>query len=130
VRVLLDTHYVLWFTVLADRLTPAELAIADQHELVASAVSLWELRIKWDTMDRTGNRKGPTDPVDVAEGLARLGVEILPLTARQACTRLNHPIAHRDPFDEQLLIHAQSLGAQLLTRDRALLDHPLAFRVD
>ena len=81
------------------------------------------------TLDRSGNRKGPADPLDVAEGLTMLGVEMLPLTPVQACARLDHPIAHRDPFDEQLLIHAPSVGARLLTRDRLLTDHPLAFRV-
>jgi PIN domain nuclease of toxin-antitoxin system len=33
---------------------------------------------------------------------------------------------HKDPFDEMLLIHAQQLGARFLTRDRLLVDHPLA----
>lgn len=127
-KLLLDTHYVLWVTVFADRLTVAEQRLIEANGPVASAMSLWELRIKWETLGRDGARKGPADPADVFEGLTRLGIETLPLTPDQACTALKHPIGHKDPFDEQLLIHAQEIGAKLLTREGRLLEHPLAYR--
>jgi PIN domain nuclease of toxin-antitoxin system len=128
VKLLLDTHYILWVTVFADRLTVAEQRLIDSNEAIASAMSLWELRIKWRTLGGDGKRKGPADPVDVFAGLERLGIETLPLTAGHACAALQHPMPHKDPFDEQLLIHAQELGAKLLTRDNRLLEHPLAYR--
>lgn len=127
-KLLLDTHYVLWTTVFADRLTVAEQRLIESNEPVASAMSLWELRIKWRTLGGDGKRKGPADPADVRMGLDRLGIETLPLTADQACAVLRHPVSHKDPFDEQLLIHAQEIGAKLLTRDSHLLAHPLAYR--
>ena len=129
-RLLLDTHYALWVAVFTDRLKGSERPLLDANEVVASAVSLWELRIKWALFGRDGARKGPADPADVFTGLARLGIATLPLTAEQACAGLLHPIAHRDPFDEQLLVQAQNLGARLLTRDDRLLDHPLAWRAE
>ncbi|MES2443176.1 MAG: type II toxin-antitoxin system VapC family toxin [Pseudomonadota bacterium] len=128
-KLLLDTHYVLWVTVFADRLTIAEQRLIESNEAAASAMSLWELRIKWRTLGSDGRRKGPADPADVLAGLGRLGIETLPLTADQACAVLEHPTPHKDPFDEQLLIHAQELGAKLLTRDSRLLAHPLAYRL-
>lgn len=57
-----------------------------------------------------------------------MGLEILPLDAETAATPLIIPIAHKDPFDEMLLVQAQQSGARLLTRDRPLLEHPLAFQ--
>jgi PIN domain nuclease of toxin-antitoxin system len=128
VKLLLDTHYVVWVTVFADRLTVAEQRLLESHDLIASAMSLWELRIKWRTFGGDGKRKGPADPADVLVGLQRLGIAVEPLTADQACAVLDHPLQHKDPFDEQLLVHAQELGAKLLTRDSQLLAHPLAFR--
>ena len=127
-RLLLDTHYVLWVSVFADRLTVAEQRLIESNETIASSMSLWELRIKWRTLGADGRRKGPADPADVLAGLARLGIETLPLTAAHACAVLQHALPHKDPFDEQLMIHAQELGARLLTRDSRLLEHPLAYR--
>ena len=127
-KLLLDTHYALWVTVFADRLTVAEQRLIDSHEAIVSAVSLWELRIKWRTLGGDGKRKGPADPADVLAGLQHLGIETLPLTAEQACATLTHPVPNKDPFDEQLLVHAQEISAKLLTRDSRLLEHPLAYR--
>jgi len=36
------------------------------------------------------------------------------------------PLAHKDPFDELLLIQAQGHGLRLLTRYANLAEHPLA----
>lgn len=127
-KLLLDTHYVLWVTIFADRMTVTERRLIESHEPIVSAMSIWELRIKWRTFDGNGERRGPADPLDVREGLARLGIDVLPLTADLACATLRHPMRHKDPFDEQLLIHAQELGVKLLTRDSDMLEHPLAYR--
>jgi PIN domain nuclease of toxin-antitoxin system len=58
----------------------------------------------------------------------RAGWTFLPLVPRHALAPLSPPATHKDPFDEMLLIQAQVEGLRLLTRDRALLDHPLAYR--
>ena len=52
--------------------------------------------------------------------------ELLPLTASHAAAKLAHPLAHKDPFDELLLLQAQEEGMRLLTRDTKLVGHPLA----
>lgn len=127
-RLLLDTHYLVWLTILADRLTEGELALLDEHEVVASSISFWELRIKWEAVDKLGRRKGPVDPRHVLGMLPVWHIRALPLEPDQACATLVDPIVHKDPFDLQLLVHAQTLGARLLTRDTRLLTHPLAYR--
>ena len=125
-RLLLDTHIALWLVREPGVLRPAELAAIEGSEPLVSAISLWELRLKWDRVTASGARKGPADPLEIRTGLEILGVNILPLVPDQAAASLKHPIPHRDPFDEMLLIQAQELGAKLLTRDRLLIDHPLA----
>lgn len=128
-RILLDTHYLLWATVFADRLTRAEQALIESSDVVVSAVSLWELRIKWQIRNRHGERKGPVDPAELLDTARALGWEVVPLDADQATRSLAVPVAHRDPFDAQLLIQAQELGVKLLTRDGDLAGHPLALTV-
>ncbi len=51
------------------------------------------------------------------------------MTMRHAATILSVPLMNRDPFDEMLLVQEEEEGLRLLTRDRALLDHPLAVAV-
>lgn len=50
------------------------------------------------------------------------------LDAQTAATPLLVPIAHKAPFDELLLVQAQQSGARLLTRDRTLLCHAVAYQ--
>lgn len=76
----------------------------------------------------SGARKGPGDPTPLLGSLRRMGLDILPLNAETAAAPLHIPIAHKDPFDELLLVQAQQSGARLLTRDRAMLEHPLTYQ--
>lgn len=129
-KLLLDTHIAYWLAVERQALTGHEMAkltATDQQPLV-SAVSIWELRLKWQSFYRSGMRKGPGDPTPVLGALRRIGIEILPLDAETAATPLLVPLTHKDPFDELLLVQAQQAGARLFTRDRLLLAHPLAYQ--
>ncbi len=129
-KLLLDTHIAYWLAVERDALTGHEMAtlVSADQTLIVSAVSIWELRLKWHSFHRSGARKGPGDPMPVLGALTRMGVSIIPLDAQTAAAPLLVPIDHKDPFDELLLVQAQQEGARLLTRDRALLAHPLAYQ--
>lgn len=129
-KLLLDTHIAYWLAVERDALTGHEMAtlVSADQTLIVSAVSIWELRLKWHSFHRSGARKGPGDPAPVLGALIRMGVSIIPLDAQTAAAPLLVPIDHKDPFDELLLVQAQQEGARLLTRDRALLTHPLAYQ--
>jgi PIN domain nuclease of toxin-antitoxin system len=130
VRLLLDTHYLYWLVEAESRLTIAETAVLSdpEHELIVSPVSILEIRLKWQMFDRDGARKGTVDPVHALAYVADNAITLAELSGEDCATSLDVPLTHRDPFDEQLLIHAQRLGTKLLTRDRALIDHPLAWR--
>lgn len=129
-KLLLDTHMAYWLAVERQALTGHEMTVLTSidHELTASAVSIWELRLKWHSFHRSGARKGPGDPTPVLGALRRIGISILPLDGETAATPLIVPLTHKDPFDELLLVQAQQSGARLLTRDRLLLAHPLAYQ--
>jgi len=94
--------------------------------LVLSAVSVWELRLKWHSFHITGSRKGPLGPAAVLDFANAIAWELLPLKASHAAASLTQPLAHKDPFDEILLVQAQEEGMRLLTRDAMLAGHPVA----
>jgi PIN domain nuclease of toxin-antitoxin system len=131
VKILLDTHFTYWLGMRESKLESREIDVLSEAdaEILASAVSLWELRIKWNLFHVSGTRKGPADPTQLLTALAIAEIPVLALSPEQAATSLATPIEHRDPFDELLLIQAQEMGARLLTRDGRLLDHPLVLQL-
>ena len=106
-RLLLDTHIAVWAALAPDALTRAEQRwmAASSNQLVLSAVTVWELRLKWDNLHLSGTRKGPANPVTVV-ALCRMDWELLPLIARHAAAKLLQPLTHKDPSDELLLVQA------------------------
>lgn len=127
-RLLLDTHIVVWAALDPDALSEAErrwMTDADTP-LVLSAVAVWELRLKWHSFHISGGRKGPVGPAALVAFAAGMEWEFLPLTAHHAAAELAHPLEHKDPFDTLLLVQAQEEGMRLLTRDSKLVGHPCA----
>ncbi len=127
-RLLLDTHIAIWAALDPDALSEAErrhMAEA-RTPLVLSAVSVWELRLKWHSFHISGSRKGQIAPASVVAFATTIGWDLLPLTAGHAAAELAQPLGHKDPFDELLLVQAQHEGMRLLTRDAKLIGHPLA----
>jgi PIN domain nuclease of toxin-antitoxin system len=125
---LLDTHYVYAIAGSEASLSRAEMDFLAGYpqRFVISAVSIWEIRLKWSALHPSGARKGPLDPALAIEVLLRQPIDFLDLTPRHAATRLIDAISHHDPFDELLLVQAQCEDLRLLTRDRLLMGHPFA----
>ena len=114
-RILLDTHLLLWWLAndasLSDR---ARTLIGDPENTVfLSAVTLWEI---WLKVSLNKLRL----PADFEERLAAEPFENLPLTATQARRVALLPWLHRDPFDRMLVVQAQADHLTLLTADEAL----------
>ena len=128
-RILLDTSY-LFDLMEHGEFSGREQSFFDAHQVEpeASAVSIWEMRLKYQAMTR-GKRKSPHDPVGVVALLDDLSVPIHAMTAEHAKQPLTTPLPHRDPFDELLVVQAQVEGLKLLTVDRQLVKHPLAITV-
>ena len=129
--ILLDTHYVYVLAGAPGRLTKAEEQFLASYSLPfsVSAVSIWEMRLKWSMIFRSGQRKGPVSAGHALEALSRQNIKWMPLSSWHAATLLTTPMEHKDPFDELLLAQAQSEGLKLLTRDRLLKKHPFTMSV-
>ena len=126
-RLLLDTHIAVWAALSPQMLTAEERAqLTDTStELVLSAVTVWELRLKWHKLHISGSRKGPLDPAVIVAFARAMDWLLLPLTATHAAASLATGLPHKDPFDELLLVQAQEEGMRVLTRDANLAGHPL-----
>ena len=130
-RVLLDTSFLYdLMEAYGEFPDTVRSLLADQDAaLYVSAVSLWEMRLKYSAFHRSGDRKSPHNPNEVLAVLQEHNVTFLPLEPRHATRELDTPIPNRDPFDEMLLVQAQEEGLKLLTADRQLAGHPLAITV-
>ena len=130
-RILLDTSYLYKLMQASGLISEGErrLFAGWEARLHVSAVSIWEMRLKYRALHPSGERKSSYDPNDMVAALEKQGVTFLTMTVRHAACDLKTPIAHRDPFDELLLVQAQEEGLRLLTADRRLIGHPLAIAV-
>jgi PIN domain nuclease of toxin-antitoxin system len=114
-RLLLDTHIVLWVMQGASRLNPQARRVIDGAEQVyVSSVSLWEASIKAGL----GKLKVDMDLLD--RRLRETAMLQLPMTWDHAAALRGLPRLHGDPFDRMLVAQAISEPMQLLTHDAAL----------
>ncbi len=118
-RLLLDTHAVLWALFEPARIPEATRSrIADAStELLVSAASAWEIGTKF----RLGKLDGAQPVVHgYAEHLSRLRAEEVLITSHHALTAGMLTWDHRDPFDR--IIAAQSMIESLtvVTADEKL----------
>lgn len=128
-RLLLDTHFVLRIAGNRVGTSAAEDAFLEAYTgaFVVSAISIWEVTLKHELQTRSGQPKLPISGAQVLDVVEQRGLALLPLSARHAATALDVPFGRGDPFDRMLLRQAQAEGMRLLTRDRSLATHPLAF---
>ena len=118
-KLLLDTHILLWWLAGDPRLPrAAEAIIGDTANAVhVSAASFWEVAIK-SALGRID-----VDLDDVVAAMRTAGFFELPITSRHSieCGRL--PLRHRDPFDRMLVAQSRIEPLRLVTHDRALADY-------
>ena len=127
-HILLDTSYVYDCMDRPGKLLESERRVltARDSQLYVSAVSIWEMRLKYNARRPSGARKSRFFPEDVIVALEDQEVTFLPMTMLHAARVLETPLDHKDPFDELLLVQAQEEGLKLLTADKQLITHPLA----
>ncbi len=123
-RLLLDTHVLVWALGDPDRLSAkARAAILDErNELFASHVSYWELALK------SHAPPAAFPGVDVLEeALRRVGVrQHLPIALTHILGTTTLPAIHRDPFDRLLISQALSESLTLVSRDTLVHQYPIS----
>jgi PIN domain nuclease of toxin-antitoxin system len=110
VRLLLDTHALLWWLAGDEALSePAREAIADSaNEVFVSAASAWEIATKY----RLGRLPGAVIvAADIAAAVASQGFVELPINISDGQTAGALPAIHKDPFDRMLI--AQAIAADM-----------------
>ena len=121
-KLLLDTHVLIWAAGLPDRLSAnARELIADaDNELFFSAASLWEIAIK----SGLGREDFTVDARLLRRGLLDNGYSELPVASEHAVAIDGLPPIHRDPFDRLLIAQAMVEGITLLTADELVARYP------
>lgn len=114
-KLLLDTHLLLWSAVGSERLSAEarRLIESPETELFFSAASIWEVAIK----DALGRADFQMDPRLLRRGLLDNGYLELPVTGVHAAEIGLLPPLHGDPFDRILVAQARVEGFMLLTAD-------------
>jgi PIN domain nuclease of toxin-antitoxin system len=117
VRLLLDTHILLWELAGTRSVGPlAQDAIAHASELTFSVVSFAEIGIK----AAVGKLMIPDD---LREAVEHSGVRILSLAPDHALAVADLPLHHRDPFDRLLISQARCEGLTVVTADARFADY-------
>jgi PIN domain nuclease of toxin-antitoxin system len=117
VKFLLDTSLILWSVAEEHKLNARATEIIGSRTSVLhmSAVSAWEIAIKYDLGDLPLHAEPAAFIPEVIRGLALQSLNITPAHAIEA-ERLPHH--HRDPFDRMLIAQANVERMTLLTADR------------
>ena len=121
-KLLLDTHLLLWAAGEPERLSPGALALINDagNELLFSAASLWEIAIKRGL----GRRDFQVDARLLRRGLLDNGYSELPIVSDHVVAIEDLPPIHRDPFDRVLVAQAMVEGIALLTMDPLVARYP------
>ncbi|MBX2999168.1 MAG: type II toxin-antitoxin system VapC family toxin [Caldilineaceae bacterium] len=123
-KVLLDTHTLLWFIFGDLRLSPkARAMIADgSNTVLLSTATLWEIAIKvsLSKLELQCSYEEFLRRTLYDEEFSHLSItlEALSILAQM-------PHHHRDPFDRLLIAQAISQRLPIVTRDPAFADYPI-----
>jgi PIN domain nuclease of toxin-antitoxin system len=120
-KLLLDTHILLWAANDPKRLSKAARALISgpENELLFSAASLWEIAIKHSL----GREDFVVDGRLLRRSLLDNGYTELPITSEHAVNIDRLPPAHKDPFERILAAQASVEGFALVTQDQKLAAH-------
>jgi PIN domain nuclease of toxin-antitoxin system len=116
VRLLLDTHTLLWWLTDDASLSVAarRLIARSSNTVLVSAASAWEI----GTKVRLGKLSGAEELVaDFAGCLARERFEQLPISADHGIRSGLLPGPHKDPFDRMLVAQSQAGDIPLVSAD-------------
>ncbi|MFB8028188.1 type II toxin-antitoxin system VapC family toxin [Streptomyces sp. NPDC056465] len=111
-RLLLDTHVVLWWLDASPELAEdTRELLRTESDVYVSAATPWEIAIK----QGLGKLEGAPD---LAERARDMQFRPFPITAEHGVRAGRLPPIHRDPFDRIIVAQAQTEGLTIVTRDK------------
>jgi PIN domain nuclease of toxin-antitoxin system len=127
VRLLIDTHILIWALEGSAQLSPRakELLLDPEHEHWVSAASVWEIAIKASIRKLTLSR-----PLgDLEKGILAAGFRVLDISIRHAAAVPEIELKHNDPFDRMLLAQCEVETLRLVSADHTLARIPAVIPV-
>jgi len=127
VKLLLDTHILLWAAAQPERIPEDARGLIEDPENMPmfSAASLWETAIK----SGLGRPDFQVDSRLLKRGLLDNGYSELPITGAHAVAIADLPPVHKDPFDRMLVAQSTVEGILLLTSDPLVAQYPGPIRL-
>jgi PIN domain nuclease of toxin-antitoxin system len=121
-KLLLDTHLLLWAAGEPNRLSAAARKLIEdkENELLFSAASIWEVIIKRGL----GREDFKVDARLLRRGLLDNGYDELPILSDHLVAIDSLPPIHKDPFDRILVAQATVEGVTFLTNDSLVAQYP------
>lgn len=118
-RILLDTHILLWWLKDDRKLYDAAVNIIEDaaNDIFMSTVNAWEIAIKKSL------RRIQIDMDEFLESIKNSGLGVLNITVNHACQISNLPDHHKDPFDRMLIAQSIVEPMRLLTHDDTLIQY-------
>lgn len=115
-KVLLDTHILLWLLQEPQQLSPSTLSLLEDRnvEVYYSVATLWELAVK------ASIGKIEIDFEVLLEALKQNSILPLAINIPHILLMKDLPLHHKDPFDRIIVAQAMVEGFQLFTRDAVL----------
>lgn len=122
VRILFDTHLVLWAAFAQRKMPVAMREVLDDETTtpLLSVVAVWEVAIK----AAKPRSNLPGDPRVLRRAMLEHGWHELQVTGEHALAAGALPPIHGDPFDRMLMAQATVEGALLLTVDKTVARYP------
>ncbi len=123
-RLLLDTHTLLWADAEPSRLSnqARSLLLDAENEFLLSCASLWEMQIKV-MLGKLTVRKPLAELVNEWE--TENGLTVLPITQRDIYEVSVLPSIHNDPFDRLIVAVARCENATILSDDPEIKKYPV-----
>lgn len=120
-KLLLDTHVLIWATADPDRLSLSarQKIIEPDNDLFVSTASIWAISIK-RSLGRIDFPLG-----EIERLLDASGFQPLPISVAHAAAAGSLPRHHNDPFDRMLVAQARTEGMTLVTADAAMSSYDL-----
>ena len=121
-KILLDTHVLLWAAGQPDRLSAAARGLLNdpRNKPIFSSASLWEIAIK----SGLGRSDFRVDARVLRRELLDNGYLELPVSSEHAVAIDSLPPIHKDPLDRLLVAQSMVEGITLLTADPLVAQYP------